>query len=75
MTRKLQKNRLYANNFLDGIVYITNHSIVTLSSHVKDASIILQKKRNMIWKPPSISELTPMLSNTGLTHLGLEASI
>ena len=25
--------------------------------------------------PPSLSELTPMISNTGLTRLGLEASI
>ena len=28
-----------------------------------------------IWRPPSLSELTPMIFNTGLTHLGLEASI
>ena len=28
-----------------------------------------------IWRPPSQSELTPMLFNTGLNHLGLEASI
>ena len=28
-----------------------------------------------IWRPPSLSELTPMLFNTGLTNLGLEASI
>ena len=27
-----------------------------------------------IWRPPSLNELTPMISNTGLTHLGLEAS-
>ena len=27
----------------------------------------------IIWKPPSQRELTPMLFNTGLTHLGLEA--
>ena len=26
------------------------------------------------WRPPSLSELTPMLFNTGLTHLGSEAS-
>ena len=25
--------------------------------------------------PPSLSELTPMIFNTGLTHLGLEASL
>ena len=27
-----------------------------------------------IWRPPSLSELTPMIFNTGLTHLGSEAS-
>ena len=26
------------------------------------------------WRPPSLSELTLMLSNMGLTHLGSEAS-
>ena len=28
-----------------------------------------------IWRPPSLSELTPMIFNIGLIHLGLEASI
>ena len=27
------------------------------------------------WRPPSLSELTLMLFNTGLTHLGSEVSI
>ena len=27
------------------------------------------------WRPPRLSELTPMIFNTGLTHLGSEASI
>ena len=26
------------------------------------------------WRPPSLSELTPMLFNTGLTHFSSEAS-
>ena len=26
------------------------------------------------WGPPILSELTPMVFNTGLTHLGSEAS-
>ena len=26
------------------------------------------------WRPPSLSGLTPMVFNTGLTHLGSEAS-
>ena len=29
----------------------------------------------IIWSPPSLSELTPMIFNAGLTHLGSEASI
>ena len=28
-----------------------------------------------IWRPPSLSKLTPMISNMGLTHLGWDASI
>ena len=28
-----------------------------------------------IWRPPSLSELTPIISNMELTHLGLDASI
>ena len=28
-----------------------------------------------IWRPPSLSELTPMIFSIGLTHLGSEASI
>ena len=27
------------------------------------------------WRPASLSELTPMIFNTGLTHLGLDAFI
>ena len=32
------------------------------------------KKTKVSWRPPRLGELTPMLFNTGLTHLGLEAS-
>ena len=28
-----------------------------------------------MWRPPSLSELTQMLFNTGLTHLGSEVSM
>ena len=31
-------------------------------------------KNLLLWKPSSLSELTPMLFNTGLTHFGSEAS-
>ena len=30
---------------------------------------------NYIWRPSSLSELTPIMFNMGLTHLGSEASI
>ena len=33
------------------------------------------KRIMIIWRPPSLSELTPMVYNTGLTHLDLEISI
>ena len=29
----------------------------------------------LIWRPPSLSELTPMIFNMGLTHSGSESSI
>ena len=29
----------------------------------------------IIWRPPSLSELTPMIFNTGLTHSSSETSI
>ena len=28
-----------------------------------------------IWRPPSLSELSPMIFSMGLTHLGSEATI
>ena len=36
---------------------------------------LMNKYCYLNWRPPSLSELTPMLFNTGLTHLGSEASI
>ena len=35
----------------------------------------LLNMEKVIWRPSSLSELTPKIFNTGLTHLGLEASI
>ena len=37
--------------------------------------VFLNNQRVYIWMPPSLSEFTPMIINTGLTHLGSEASI
>ena len=33
-----------------------------------------KKLLRLIWKSPILSELTPIVFNTGLTHLGSEAS-
>ena len=41
---------------------IVPHIVVILTSNVK-------------WKPPSLSELTLMILDMGLTHLGSEATI
>ena len=38
-------------------------------------SIPLLIIRNIIWRPPELSELTPMIFDMKLTHLGSEASI
>ena len=35
----------------------------------------LHHKRTLIWRPPSLSELTSIIVNIGLTHLGLDAPI
>ena len=34
----------------------------------------LQRLDYYIWRPPSLSELTPMIFDMGLTHFGSEAS-
>ena len=49
--------------------------------HEKDATgrgvwnTYLGVELHMIWRPPNLIELIPMIFNKGLTHLGLEASI
>ena len=35
-------------------------------------SMFMQMRAN--WRPPSLSELTPIISDMGLTHLGSDAS-
>ena len=37
-------------------------------------SMIKTEHRTVKWKDPSLSDLTPMIFNTGFTYLGLEAS-
>ena len=41
----------------------------------KKWSILIRLLQQNIWELPSQSELTPMIFDTGLTHLGTEASI
>ena len=49
--------------------------------HEKDATgrgvwnTYLGVELHMIWRLPSLIELTPIIHTMGLTHLGLEASI
>ena len=40
-----------------------------------DHFFVVHIKINNIFKPPSLSELTPMILDMDLTHLGSEASI
>ena len=52
----------------------SNHESLYNSLKRLSIEIKLLNGKN-IWWPPSLSELTPMVFNTGLTHLGSEASI
>ena len=38
-------------------------------------SFVVYRLKNAIWRPPSLSELTPIIYDMVLTHLGSEASI
>ena len=53
------------------LLTLNNQLIFVLLEFI--AIILMQLKR--IWRPPSLSELTPMLFNTWLTHFCSEASI
>ena len=61
------------------ICLTTNHPCMMLYQNLK-FRITKSVKWNLIfsifiWRPPSLSELISMVFNTGLTHLGSEASI
>ena len=45
-----------------------------ISLNKEEIKIKFPKRYKNNWRPPSLSELTPMLFNTGLSHLGSEAS-
>ena len=47
----------------------------TLEKGEYDFDGTTEEKVCFIWRPPSLNELTLMIFNMGLTHLGLEASI
>ena len=50
-------------------------SIYTINDNFNEILINNDLNKTMpsfyIWRPPSLSELTPMIFNTGLSHLGL----
>ena len=48
--------------------------ILLIAERIKKYEFLVNLYQNK-WKPPSLSELTLMIFNTGLTHLVLEASI
>ena len=43
-----------------------------VSSTDKQTNLLINTDK--IWRPPSLSGLTPIIFNRGLTHLGSEAS-
>ena len=70
---------ILAVNFANEI--IMSHTTIDSQyplNNIKLTKIILfylNKYREMIWRPPSLSELTPMIFYRGLTHLRSETSI
>ena len=64
-----------ANRVLFYLVNIVS-CLINISTFIYDVQKEAQKSQYnyMKWKPPSLGELTPMIFNTGLTHLGSEAS-
>ena len=58
-----------------------SHSLIISRGLVLDAInhkfkiICSYTKSNDKWRPPSLSELIPMVFDTGLTHLGSDTSI
>ena len=55
----------YSRLLFEKIIY----SLTRLINHYEE------NIKNHIWRPPSVSELNPMVFNTGLTYLGSETSI
>ena len=63
-----------------GLIGIINKIVVNKTSVINGISLALNwasdiRYREYAWMSPSISELTPILFNTGITYLGSEASI
>ena len=53
---------------------LSNFKWKSLLGFFLTVAVYLCLKFKYIWRYPSLSELTPMIFNTWLTHLGLEAS-
>ena len=66
----LYRLKLFYSSIYLSSLYIVGYHILFPNSIFGYNSIY-----TYIWKHPCLSELTPIISNTGLTHLGLEASI
>ena len=50
-------------------------SLISSSIKYLHHLIKLIEKLSYTWRPPNLSELTPIIFNTELTHLGSESSI
>ena len=49
--------------------------IVNISDYSSSLINLIDLRFNINWRLPSLSELTPMMFNMGLPHLGSDASI
>ena len=54
---------------------INDLTLNSICSKLRYGYAFIQLEISIIWRPPSLSELTPTIINTELTHLGSEASI
>ena len=50
-------------------------NIILIKLKIVNFLLILNTFVKYIWRPPSLSKLTPMIFESGLTHIGSDASI
>ena len=74
------KNKLSHKNSIKFIDFdILSSSFISSDKTTHPCFVYMNRKSvsemtHFIWRSPSLSELTPMILNMGLTHLGLEGS-